>query len=232
MTNGGFVALVPMKGHSERVPGKNLRPIAGKPLCLWIVETLLGVPEVELVAVNTDDARIAALVRALPRVVVHDRPEAIRGDFVSMNRIIEDDLARLPGRELFLQTHATNPLLGARTVRRALAEFLARRGAGCDSLFSVTRHQARFYDAGGRALNHDPEALLRTQDLDPLFEENSCLYVFSRGSFAARGRRIGPAPGMFEMDPLEAVDIDDVRDFRLAEALLSSCAKADGGDAP
>jgi CMP-N-acetylneuraminic acid synthetase len=86
----------------------------------------------------------------------------------------------------------------------------------------VTRLQTRLYWEDGSPLNHNPAELLRTQDLPPVFEENSNIYIFSRASFDHAGRmRIGKTPLMFEMDRLEAVDIDEEADFRVAEALFS-----------
>ena len=82
----------------------------------------------------------------------------------------------------------------------------------------MTRWQTRLYDADGTPINHDPDVLLRTQDLPPVYEENSNLYLFTADQIAA-GRRIGKRPILFEIDPLEAVDIDDEADFVLAEAL-------------
>lgn len=212
-------ALVPMKGHSERIPRKNVRELCGRPLCCWILETLRGVEAVGKIVVNTDSEAIADLVSDRFGAVVHHRPRELRGDFVSMNRIIENDLERLKEGEHFLQTHATNPLVSAETLRRAVERYLEKLGER-DSLFSVTRHQARFYDADGRPVNHDPASLERTQDLPPLYEENSNFYLFSRASFSTRGDRIGAHPGTFEVSATQAVDIDEPEDWRLAEALL------------
>jgi CMP-N-acetylneuraminic acid synthetase len=215
-----ITALLPMKGHSERVPNKNLRDFCGSPLYHRVMESLLSSRYVAAVAIDTDSPAIADdAAKNFERAVVIDRPEAIRGDFVSMNAVIAHDLSVLEG-EHFLQTHSTNPLLTAATVDRAVEayfEALDRR----DSLFSVTRLQTRLYWKDGSPVNHDPAELLRTQDLPPVFEENSNLYVFSRSSFAAAGqKRIGLRPLMFEMDRLEAVDIDEEADFRVAEALF------------
>ena len=90
-----------------------------------------------------------------------------------------------------------------------------------DSLFSVTRIQTRLWDSSGRAVNHDPAVLLRTQDLPPLYEENSCLYIFTRSTLESRHNRIGERPLMFEIDRLEAWDIDEESDFRIAELLYN-----------
>ncbi len=83
----------------------------------------------------------------------------------------------------------------------------------------MTRLQVRIWDQLARAVNHNPDILLRTQDLPPIYEENSSLYLFTRNSFERAGNRIGERPLMFDMDRLEAVDIDEEIDFRMAEFL-------------
>lgn len=217
-----ITALVPMKGHSERVPNKNLRPFCGKPLYHWIVHSLQQSRYVKQIAVNTDSPAIAEdIARSFRDVKVIDRPEEIRGDFVSMNTIITYDLSQLPG-EHFLQTHSTNPLLKAETIDRAIELYLDNLPAH-DSLFAVTRHNARFYHSDGSPINHNPNEMLRTQDLPPILEENSNLYLFSRESFSQIGnRRIGLRPYLFEISRLEAIDIDEEDDFLLAELLWQS----------
>jgi CMP-N-acetylneuraminic acid synthetase len=216
-----LIALLPMKGHSERVPNKNLRDFCGRPLYHRMTESLLSSRYVTEVAINTDSQAIAADARKhFERIRIIERPDAIRGDFVSMNTIIAHDLSVLRG-EHFLQTHSTNPLLTTGTVDRAIEAYFESLDR-YDSLFSVTRLQTRLYWNDGSPINHNPAELLRTQDLPPVFEENSNLYVFSRSSFSRAGqKRIGKTPLMFEMDRLEAVDIDEEADFRVAEALFS-----------
>ena len=125
--------------------------------------------------------------------------------------------------DVYLQTHATNPLLKTATVEAALRDFMASFPASCDSLFSVTRHQARFYDQHGCAINHDPAGtLLRTQDLPPIYEDNSSIYIFTRNGLVSLGSRIGRRPKMYEMNMIEAMDIDTEDEFNLAVAMASS----------
>jgi len=214
-----IVALVPMKGHSERVPNKNLRSFCGKPLYHWIILSLQKSHYVKDIVVNTDSPEIAESIRQnFHGVKIIDRPNEIRGDFVSMNTIIAYDLSQLPG-EHFLQTHSTNPLLSTETINEGIELYFRNLGA-YDSLFTVTRHNARFYWNDGSPINHDPREMLRTQDLPPILEENSNLYIFSRESFKQSGnRRIGLRPYLFEINKLEAIDIDEEEDFLLAEFL-------------
>lgn len=216
----GIIAFVPMKGHSERLPGKNTRAIGGKPLCFWILETLSRSTRVGRIVVNTDSEEIARITTAHFDVTIHERPADLCGDFVSVNLLIAHDMSLLPDADCFLQTHATNPLLRAETVDRILTTWLAAE-LEHDSVFTVTRHAARFYDRHLRPINHDPKELRRTQDLDPLFEENSNLYAFTRASFQRTSARIGATPLMVEIDPREALDIDELAEWELAEWMLT-----------
>lgn len=219
MRNANLVALVPMRHHSQRVPGKNYRVLAGKPLFHHIMETLLAVPEITQLVVDTDSAPVIDSLRQhFPQVKVIDRPENLRSDDVSMNEILLHDTEQVQA-EVYLQTHSTNPLLAPETVSRAIKTFWAGY-PDHDSLFSVTRLQTRLYDQQGHAINHDPAVLIQTQDLPPVYEENSCLYMFTRENLIKRHHRIGERPILFEIDPQEAWDIDEELDFAITDFLL------------
>jgi len=214
-----IAAFVPMRHDSKRVIGKNYRQIAGKPLYAWIIETLLAVPEINVVMVDTDSEPILeGLARDYPRVKAILRPEALRADTVPMNDILLHDTAQI-NADLYLQTHSTNPLLKSETISSAIQAF-TRAWPEKDSLFGVTRWQTRLYDADGKAINHNPKELLRTQDLPPVYEENSTLYLFTRENLLKYHHRIGEKPLLYEVPALEAVDIDEETDFAIAEALL------------
>ena len=214
-----ILALVPMRHHSQRVPGKNFRMLAGKPLYQHIIETLLSVPEIGQVLVDTDSEPIReGLHHDFPEVMVAERPENLRADTVSMNDVLLYDTS-LVEADFYLQTHSTNPLLRTQTVSGAIQALLADYPA-YDSLFSVTRLQSRLWDQLGRAINHNPAILLQTQDLPPVYEENSCIYIFTRQILLARRNRLGERPLMFEIEAAEAWDIDEELDFAITEFLL------------
>jgi CMP-N-acetylneuraminic acid synthetase len=213
-----LAALVPMRHHSQRVPGKNYRPLAGKPLFHHILETLLTVPQIEVVMVDTDSETIMEDVgRLFPTVKLIQRPEHLRADDIPMNDILLHDTAQLDA-EFYLQTHSTNPLLKAGTISEGIEKFFAEYPR-YDSLFSVTRLQTRLYFEDGRAINHDPAVLLQTQDLPPVYEENSCMYLFTRANLARKHHRIGDQPLMFEINRDEAWDIDEEIDFEITDFL-------------
>jgi CMP-N-acetylneuraminic acid synthetase len=214
-----LVALVPMRHHSQRVPGKNYRNLAGKPLYQHIVETLLAVPKVSEIVVDTDsDPVMNGLRENFPQVKIIDRPEHLRADDIPMNEILIHDTEQFPA-DFYLQTHSTNPLLKSETISRAI-QLLLTNYPNYDSLFSVTRWQTRLYFQDGRAINHDPKELKQTQDLPPVYEENSCMYIFTRENLIAKRHRISDHPLMFEIPRLEAVDIDEESDFQIANILM------------
>ena len=213
-----LVALVPMRHHSQRVPGKNYRPLAGKPLFHHIIETLLAVPEIDQTVVDTDSEPVMDSLRQhFPQIKIIKRPEYLRADDVPMNDILLHDTEQVQAN-FYLQTHSTNPLLRPETVSRAIETFLTAY-PGKDSLFSVTRWQTRLYDQHGAAINHDPSVLIQTQDLPPVYEENSCLYLFTRQDLLKRHHRIGEHPILFEIDSAEAWDIDEELDFAICDFL-------------
>lgn len=228
-TTPTIAALVPMRHHSERVPGKNYRLMAGKPMYAYVIESLLACPEISRVVVDTDSPDIIQGLQAdYPQVQVIERPEELRDGMIPMNTILLNDTAQVAA-DYYLQTHSTNPLLTSETISHAIQAFLSQRDK-YDSLFSVTRWQTRLYWESGEAINHNPNELLRTQDLPPVYEENSCIYIFTRQKLAERNHRLGDAPLMFEIDAAEAWDVDEELDFTITELILQSRRRSAGKD--
>jgi CMP-N-acetylneuraminic acid synthetase len=215
------VALLPMKANSTRVKGKNFREFCGKPLFRWILDSLLAVEEIDLVVINTDARDILAengLVDS-DRILIRDRKAEICGDEVSMNVVLADDVANVKA-DIYLMTHTTNPLLSSNTIKQAIAQYSgALEAKSADSLFTVNKIQTRFYTKDCKAINHDPDNLIPTQDLEPWYEENSNLYLFNRESFASTDARIGSQPTMMVSPALECSDIDTPDDWDRAVAM-------------
>lgn len=216
-----IAAFVPMRHSSERVKGKNYRPFAGKPLYHYIINSLLNCPQITTVCIDTDSPTIIEdAEKNFPDVKILLRPEHLRAGTTPMNDVLLNSVAQVEA-DFYLQTHSTNPLLKSETISKAIDLFLTNRDE-YDSLFGVTRLQTRLYDAEGKAINHDPNVLLRTQDLPPVYEENSNIYIFTRDILRERKNRIGAKPLMFEIERDEAWDIDEEVDFRIAELLYQN----------
>lgn len=219
-----FAALVPMRHHSQRLAGKNYRLLSGKPLFHHILSSLSACTEIDEIIVDTDSEPIMlSIAQHFPAVRVIERADHLRADDIPMNEILAYDIDQVQA-DFYLQTHATNPLVKAETISGAVSQFLQAYPA-YDSLFSVTRLQTRLWDQLGRAINHNPNILLQTQDLPPIYEENSCIYIFTRRILESSRNRIGERPMMYEISPAEAWDIDEELDFAITDFLLSERMK-------
>jgi CMP-N-acetylneuraminic acid synthetase len=216
-----IAALVPMRHHSQRVPEKNFRLLAGKPLFHHILTTLQSCPEIDEIVVDTDSPVILkGLEEYFPHIKCIERPEYLCADDVPMNEILLHDVSQVQA-DFYLQTHSTNPLLRSETVSSAVNTLLEKIPA-YDSLFGVTRLQTRLWDQLARPVNHNPAILLQTQDLPPIFEENSCLYIFTQELLQKQRNRLGERPLMFTIDRAEAWDIDEELDFLVVDLLMSN----------
>jgi len=215
-----IVALVPMRHHSQRVEGKNFRNLAGVPLFYYIIQTLQECSEIARIVVDTDSEPVMdGLKKDFPLVTILERPEYLRADEMSMNEVLLYDTSQVEA-DFYIQTHSTNPLLKKETISKAISTFLLNFPE-YDSLFSVTRIQTRLWDESGKAINHNPAVLLQTQDLPPVFEENSCLYIFNRNTLLTNHNRLGDRPMLFEIAASEAWDIDEILDFEIVEFLIN-----------
>lgn len=208
-----------MRHYSERVPQKNYRLFAGKPLYHHIISKLLACELINQVVIDTDSSFILEDAKNnFPEVILLERPENLRKGDVPMNDVLMNTIQQTEA-DFYLQTHSTNPVLSVSSINRGI-EILLENYPIYDSLFSVTQLQTRLYNQLGQAVNHNPAILLRTQDLPPIFEENSCLYVFTRKILEENHNRIGKRPFLFSIPKEESVDIDEEIDFKIAEFLF------------
>jgi CMP-N-acetylneuraminic acid synthetase len=202
------------------VKGKNYRELAGKPLYQHILTTLNSCTEISKIIVDTDSQVVMDGIKdKFPEIEILIRPEHLRAEDTPMNEVLLHDTRQVEA-DFYLQTHTTNPLLTANTISTAI-QVIRENFPAYDSLFSVTRRQTRYWDKLGRAINHNPAILLQTQDLPPVYEENSCLYIFTRETLELQRNRIGLRPFMFEIDAEEAWDIDEEIDFKIVDLLMS-----------
>lgn len=217
--NKKIVALVPMRHHSERVPGKNYRMMHSKPLYAHIVDTLLTCEEIDQILVDTDSPIVMeGLKNKDDRIIVVNRPEHLIDGEIPMNEILLHDTGLIEA-DFYLQTHSTNPLLESQTISSAICTFIDQY-PNVTSLFSVTGLQTRLYWEDGKAINHNPKELLRTQDLPPVYEENSCIYLFERATLVEHHHRISPKAMMFPIPAEQAMDIDEEIDFLIIEMMM------------
>jgi CMP-N-acetylneuraminic acid synthetase len=221
-----MVALLPMKDNSERVIGKNFKKLNEIPLFFYIADSLEKTGLFSTLAINTDSEKISELAKKRfgSWVEIIERPKKLCGDFVSMNDIISHDVRYFKNEVDFLQTHSTNPFLKKETIIDAYKTYISSiKNGKYNCVFSVNSINTRLYDKNLKPINHNSEVLVRTQDLDEIFEENSNFYFFSRSSFLDNNHRIGsnPKPYIMDKNSIETLDIDNLSDWLKAEAFFN-----------
>ncbi len=205
-------AIVPIREESQRLPRKNFRDFNGEPLYYWILDTLSSVESVDRVVINTNSEEIMTEAPAQFDVEISERPERFYGDDTTQN-IVQYEVDRIE-TDIYLQTFCTNPLLKPESIEGAVQKFIDEP---CDSLFTVTRHQKRMYTEDLKPVNHDPHDRVPTQELSPVYEDNSNTYLFTEDVVKNTEDRMGKNYAVYEIGPIESLDIDTKSDFEMAE---------------
>lgn len=221
-----MVALVPLRGGSKNIPDKNIRMIAGKPLCAWTLEAACCSGVFTKVVVSTDSVAIAEAVRGLGlEVDVLDRPAEFATDTASTESVMLH-AAGVLDFEVLVTVQATSPLVEPADFRRAAVLFAE---GGFDSLLTAVRTKRFFWREDGTALNYDPGSRPRRQDFAGSFMENGAFYFTKRSVLEESGCRLGGRVGIYEMAPETAVEIDDPADWAVVERALRQRARRDVG---
>jgi len=228
LSNGSVqrvIALIPARGGSKGVPGKNLYPVAGKPLIRHTIEQALASRLVTDVVVSTDDDRIAAESHSAGAGVIL-RPTEISGDTASSESALLHALSamglgsQLPGSELVVFLQCTSPIRREDDIDLAIRCLSETRA---DSLLSVSPNHRFFWEDcvdGARALNYDYNRRPRRQEMKPQYIENGSIYVFGRSGFLKAKNRLFGKVALYRMDEDAAVDIDCLTDLKIADAVL------------
>ena len=218
--------IVPIKHNSERVPGKNFRDFNGKPLFHVILNTLLKSKYINHIYIDTNSPIVMESVEIDFKdtiISIYKRPLELQPGDTPTNVLLENIITKMNlDYDYYLQTHVTNPLLKVETIDECIKTFMEKEKDGYDSLFTAKQLQTRLYmnqNNNVSALNHNPNELIPTQNLEPLYEENSCLYIFKKDILFKRHHRIGYKPYIHVMNDIESSDIDIESDFILAEQL-------------
>lgn len=209
------VAFVPIRLNSQRVEGKNLRELGGRPLMTYLLQTLTEVENIDQVYVYCSNPSI---VEYLPAGVKFLQRDEQLDSNTTLGEQIYDAFTREVDADIYILAHATSPFIRPATIADAVAHV---ESGEYDSAFSAERVQT-FAWWDGKPLNYSLEYVPRTQDLEPVFVETSAFFVFERDVWRTKRRRIGERPYMAVTDRIESMDIDNPDDFLLAEAIVAA----------
>ena len=208
-------AVVPMKLNNRRLPQKNTKCFKnGKPLCWYILSTLLKINEIEEVYVYCSNPDIK---KYIPEDVNYlKRSEDLDQDSTKMNEVLQAFAKEIPS-DIYVMTHTTAPFIKSSSIKKGLEAVLSGDFA---SSFAVKKLQD-FLWKDGRPFNYELDNIPRTQDLPPLFEETSGFYIYKSNIITNLNRRIGQKPFLVEVGEIESIDIDEPEDFKIADAIYN-----------
>ena len=212
------VAFVPIRLNSKRVVGKNLKPLGGKPLMCYILETLTKVKTIEEVYLYCSNEEVKKYqpdgVKFLKRPAFLDRDE-------TLGKEIYEEFTKTVDADVYVLAHTTSPFIKKDTLENALDKIL---NDDYDSAFSAEKIQTfAWYD--GKPLNYDLKEIPRTQTIKPVYIETSAFFMFKRDIWKVHKQRIGFHPYVALVDKIEGIDIDWPEDFIFAEKILDSYKK-------
>lgn len=212
-------AVVPMKLNNRRLPQKNTKPFTnGKPLCYYILSTLLKVEGIDEVYVYCSNPDIQEFI---PEGVKYlKRSETLDQDTTKMNEVLQCFAEDVPS-DIYVMTHTTAPFISAESIKKGLD---AVKNGEYDSSFAAKKLQD-FLWKDGKPFNYQLDNIPRTQDLDPLYEETSGFYIYKSEVMVENNRRIGNKPFIVEVGEIESIDIDEPEDFAIADAVFNHIMK-------
>jgi CMP-N-acetylneuraminic acid synthetase len=217
--------FLPCRAGSERVKNKNTRQFAGVDggLLKIKLDQMIRCPLIETIVLSTDDKKVIEVSKPYgSRVRIDNRPPDLASSETSTDELIRY-VPEIISDAHILWTHVTSPFAGEQVYTKAIDEyFRAIKTGKYDSLMSVTPLRVHVWDRNGKPVNYSREELRwpRSQQVDPLFEVNSAVFINSRENYRKLGDRIGASPFLFEMERTDALDIDYEDDFMLAESIF------------
>ena len=218
-----MLALIPLRGGSKGIPKKNIKQIAGKPLCQWVIDAALESGIFDRIIVSTDSQEIVDTVfnRNALRVEIMIRPDELALDDTPTEAVMRH-VAETERFETMCLIQATSPLTTADDFRAARSKFLSW---GCDSMLMVTELRKFVWEPTGHnelvtPINYEPRYRPMRENIQPVYVETGNFYFTKRWVLDDLNSRLGGYIGRYIIDKEKAVDIDDLRDFAEAEYYL------------
>lgn len=216
-----ITAVVPMKLNNQRLPQKNTKAFqSGKPLCYYILSTLLKCKYIDEIYVYCSNSEIT---KYIPEKVKYlTRSSELDLNTTKMNEVLKA-FAEDVDSDIYLMTHTTAPFVKAESIEKGLEAVISGE---YDSAFAAKKLQ-EFLWKDGRPFNYELDNIPRTQDILPMYEETSGFYIYRKEVIAEMNRRIGDKPYIVEVSKIESCDIDEEEDFIIADAIYNYLFKGE-----
>ncbi|HCT86558.1 MAG: acylneuraminate cytidylyltransferase [Candidatus Margulisiibacteriota bacterium] len=212
-----IIALIPLRGGSKSIPKKNIKLMAGKPLCAWTLESAYNSGIFDKVVVSTDSQEIADVVRSLNLdVEIIMRPAELATDTSSTESVMLH-IADIVDFDVIVTIQATSPLTEPLDFVNAYKKFNAEN---LDSLVTGVNQKRFYWDIAGTPLSYDPLNRPRRQDYNGVIMENGAFYITKRSVLTQSQCRLGGRIGIYEMPENTAIEIDELSDWHAVEKLI------------
>lgn len=207
-----IVSFIPIKLNNQRLPGKNLLPLDGKPMCSYIFDVVNQIDEIDEKYVYCSDESIK---KYIPEGISFlKRDSYLDGFQIKGLEIIEVFLKDIKA-DVYVLTHVTQPFTRPDSIREALEKVVSGE---YDSAFSALEIKDYCWYKG-RPLNYNMKDIVTTQNLEPIYMETGAFFIFTREVFEKHHQRIGIRPYMKVIDQMEAIDIDTMEDYQMAQVV-------------
>ena len=213
-----IVSFIPIKLNNQRLPGKNIMLLHGRPTCDYIFETICSVNSIDEKYVYCSDEAIIPYIKPYERKGLKflKRDPYLDGFQVKGLEIIKKFVEDVDA-DIYVLTHVTQPFTRPESISNALEKVVSGE---YDSAFSAIVLQDYLW-MNGKPMNYDMKNIVRTQDLEPIYMETGAFFIFRKKVFTELGQRIGEKPYIYEIDQFEAVDIDTEDDFKFANVVAT-----------
>ena len=212
-----IACFVPIKLKSERLPDKMLLPIGNKLLCQHIFDILLEVKktiDMDIYCFCSDEK----IKQYLPENIIFLKREVSLDLNETKGLDIYKSFSEKIDADIYGLFHATSPFIKSESIVKGFNKLI---NENFDSSFSVSKIQT-FTWFEDKPLNYDLDNVVRTQDIKPIFYETSAFYIFESDILKKNNRRIGDNSSMIETDNIEAIDIDERKDYELAKNIVTN----------
>ena len=214
-----IIAFIPVRGGSKGIPGKNIKPLAGKPLVCYGIDAALNTKAIDKVVISTESQEIRAVIDAYygvnNKIGIFDRDPSTATDTASTESAMLDYGEKHSFDHVIL-IQATSPLISSEDINGGIQKYL---GGSFGGLLSVVR-QKRFTWSEDGPLNYDPQFRPRRQDFDGFLVENGAFYITSRENLLKTRCRMTAPYGVYEMPEDSYFEIDEPEDWLIVEGLI------------
>ncbi len=208
------VSFIPIKLNNQRLPGKNIMDLEGRPVCDYLFKTVSQIDEIDEKYVYCSDEAIKPY---MPENLTFLKRDKALDDYLVKGLDIIEAFVNDVDADVYVLTHVTQPFTKAQSIRNALEKVTSGE---YDSAFSAVALQDYMWYQG-KPFNYDLTDIVRTQELEPVYMETGAFFIFRKEVFTKMHRRIGEKPYIYEIDQFEAVDIDTREDFEFAKAVAA-----------